>query len=165
MKEAFENILKATAELPESKRNFIMKNIKEIYNQITAETKRANQTYSKLTGLPTAKNFTDYHLKAFELLKVFGFTEYSFDEVYPDFLEWFIDETTKNPKFNPKLMNLYLFDAMQVSFLMLYSIEGNTPTFNEVKINMLTFNDKIEQYEKDSKRSLKQLLNDINGNN
>ena len=36
-------------------------------------------------------------------------------------------------------MNYYLLDAMQVSFLMLYSIEGKNPTFNDVKINILEY--------------------------
>jgi len=165
MKELLENILKATSELPESKKAYILRNLKDIQILINGETKRANQTYSKLTMLPVAANFTDLHLKAFELLKVFGFNEITFFALHPDFLEWFIEESTKNPKFNPKLMNYYLLDSLQVSFLMLYSIGGNTPTFEDVKKNILTFKDKIEQYERDSKRSLEQLLNDINGNN
>ena len=165
MKELLENILKATNELPESKKAYILRNLKDINNLMLSETKRANQNYSRLTMLPTASNFADLHLKAFELLKVFGFTEFTFVGLHPDFLEWFIEKSTNNPKFNPKLMNYYLLDALQISFLMLYSIEGKIPTFEEVKKNVLTFHDKIEQYEKDSKRSLEQLLKDINGTN
>lgn len=158
MKKSFENILKTIDDLPDNKRLFIIKNLKHINTHITILTEKSNMAVSKATGLPIKDNFKYFIPKAVELLKVFGFTELNYYAIYDDFLEWFIEETSKNPKFNPKTMTYELLLNMQIAWML-----SESKNFNDVKKLMISFSGEENEIERKEKMKLKNLIDLADG--
>jgi hypothetical protein len=166
MKKTFENILLATKTLSEKQQAFIIEQLKIINTELVILHNRLDLKLRKDTLTPTSEALNETIIKAIEILKIYGFNEYTFVGLSPNFLEWFIDNTVNNPKFQPKLMNWYYLTAMHQSYMITYAIEqGNKPNFLEVKKNMVNFNEIIEEYEKESKLLFTDLIAKIDGEN
>jgi len=165
MKVAFENIVKAIKDLQPNSQNYIIKQLREINNGING-LMAINDSYKRqLTGV-NEKQYNDMLFKSIELLKIFGFNEFTFVGLNPDFLVWFFENTQTNAKFNPKLMNFYLLDSMQQAYyICVAQHEGEKPTYKEVKQTMLTFDEQIKTFESELKLSLPQLIAKIDGQN
>jgi hypothetical protein len=163
MKIALENILKAILPLSDKSQEFILKQLKSItdkYNGLLS----INDSYKRQLSGITPKQFNDHLIKSVEMLKIFGFTEFTFVGFNPDFLNWFFENTQTITKFNPKLMNYYLLESVQQSyFITLAENNGEEPTYNAVKNTLLTFEETIKDYEKESKLSLTELINKLDG--
>ena len=165
MKKSFENIIKATAELNEKSRIYVINQLRNINNVIQGITAQNDSFKRQLTGIDS-KQYNDTLFKALEILKIFGFNEYTFASFNPDFLEWFFNNTITNKKFNPKLMNFYLLNSLQQAFFIVCAEnEGVEPTYNQVKNTMLTFDETIKQFEDELKLSLPDLITKLNGEN
>lgn len=158
MKKQFENILKAIQKLPGQSQQFIITQLKELNNYI-ANLQGKNESFkAQLSGIEPAKH-NDYILKSVDLLKLLGFNENTFESISSDFLNWMIENTVSNVKFNPKLMNFYLLDSLQQAFFITYAeLDGKIPTYKQVKKTLLTFDETINKYESELKLSLPELL-------
>jgi len=165
MKVAFENIVKAIKEMQPNSQTYIIKQLKEINNSISNLIAQNDSFKRQLTGV-NEKQYNDMLFKSIELLKIFGFNEFTFIGLAPDFLVWFFDNTQTNVKFNPKLMNFYLLESMQQAyFICLAENQGKKPTYQNVKKTMLTFDEQIKTFESELKLSLPQLIAKIDGQN
>lgn len=165
MKTAFENILKAIKPLSDKNQEYIIKQLKEINNNITGLQLKNDSFKSQLAGI-NPKLFNDYLIKSIEMLKLFGFNENTWAGFNPSFLGWFIENTITITKYNPKFMNFYLLSSMQQAyFITMADNGGNRPTYNEVKKTLLTFDETIAEYEKQTKQSLIELIEKLDGKN
>jgi len=111
------------------------------------------------------KTYNDNLQKTIDVLKLLGFSQYSFDGIYPEFLNWLVDKTCYVTSYNPKLMNYYLLTSMQQAYMICSLEKDSIPTYTEVKKCMLTFDKDIEEKEKELKLSLPELINRIDGEN
>lgn len=165
MKKAFENILKAIADNTDKNRAFVIGQLKIINSKIV-ELKEINDSYKRqLTGINTPQ-YNEMLQKSIDVLKLLGFSEIEFIGLNPIFLDWLINNTVIIKKYNPRLMNFYLLTSMQQAYFLTYAeLQGETPTYNQVRNTMLTFNELIEIYESELKLSLPELINKIDGKN
>jgi len=69
-----------------------------------------------------------------------------------------------NTKFNARLQNKYLIESFQQAYFITILTKSN-PTYNDVRNTLLTFNETIDEYENESKQSLSELIQRINGTN
>ena len=163
MKKYLENILKSILDLPDNKREYVIRQLQGLINISDTIQAKSDSFKRQLTGV-SPKYFNDNLHKSVEVLKLFGFNEFTFAGLSPEFLEWFIDKTSTNTKYNPKLMNFYLLESMQQAYYITYANnENEQPKYSEVKKTLLTFNEVIEDYKKQSKQSLTELIANING--
>jgi len=163
MKEYIENILKSVSQLSENNRNYIIKQLKGINNIITYQSAKLEEKSLIIAG-KSPNTYTNALEKSIDILKLFGFTESTFAGLNPDFLNWMLNNTLTNTKFNPKLLNKYLLESFQQAWY-LTRLTDEEPTYTQVRTTLLTFSDTIKDYEKESKQSLTELINRIDGVN
>ena len=163
MKQAIENILKATSVLSDKNREFIIRQLKTINNKITSLAAENDSYKRQLTGV-TPVQYNETLQKTIDVLKLLGFNEFEFVGLSPDFLNWLIEQTIIIKKYNPKLMNFYLLTSMQQAYFLTYAeLQGETPTYIQVRKTMLSFDSVIESYENELKLSLPELIFKIDG--
>lgn len=161
MKKIFESILSAIKPLSDNSQKYIIGSLKQLNNRIAYLEYKLEEKTLIISG-KTKNSYSDNLEKATDLLKIFGYNEDSFKGVNPDFITWMLSNTLINTKFNPKLQNKYIIDSFQQAWY-LTRTDKEEPTYNEVRNTLLTFDETIEQYKKESKRSLEQLIKDLNG--
>lgn len=165
MKQAFENILKATSDLSSNNTNYIIRQLKTISSKITGLIAE-NESYKRQLTNVIPTQYNDNLQKSIDTLKLLGFSEFEFVGLNPEFLNWLIEQTTIIKKYNPRLMNFYLLRSMQQAyFLTQVDLNEEIPTYMQVRKTMLTFSDTITEYENELKLSLPELINKIDGKN
>ena len=163
MKQSFENILKAIKDSNPNTQNYIIKQLKNINGRITYLNAKIEEKRLIITG-KKANTYTDELEKAVAVLKLFGYNEYTFTGVNPKFINWMLDNSLTNTKYNPKLQNKYLLDSFQQAWY-ITSIDNPNPTYSQVRNTLLTFNENIDNYKKEAKRKLNDLISKIDGTN
>lgn len=161
MKESIENILKAIQTLPTNSQQYIIRQLKTINNRLALLEIKVEEKRLILSG-KKKNTYTDSLEKATDILKLLGFTEYAFEGLNPDFINWMLLNTLPNTKYNPKLQNRYLLESFQQAWY-LTKTDIPEPTYNEVRTTLLTFHDLIKEYEQESKTNFKDLIKQIDG--
>lgn len=164
MKQSFENILKGISNLNDNTKGYVIRQLKYINGLFAAQNAYSDSIKAQLTGVkPTQYNITLQ--KSIDLLKCFGFSDVTFSGVNPQFLDWFIINTTSQPNYQPKYMNHFIFMSFQQAYYLTYANnQGIEPTYKEVRNTLLTFDNLIAQYEEETKLSLTELINKLENN-
>lgn len=163
MKQPIENILKAIQTLPVTSQQYIIKQLKELANKVTYLELKIEEKRLIIAG-KEKNTYTDSLEKSIAILKLLGFSEFTFYGFNADFLNWMFDNTFNLPQYNPKLMNYYLLLALQQSYMICKTTnDGAEPTYKQVKENLLTWDDQIKEYEETIKLSIPNLIDKING--
>lgn len=161
MKQSIENILKAIQTLPVNSQQYIIKQLKNINNRMTHLEIKIEEKRLIIAG-KEKNTYTDSLEKAIDILKLFGFNNDSFEGLNPEFINWMLLNTLPNSKYNPKLQNRYLLESFQQAWY-LTRTTNEEPTYKEVRNTLLTFDETIKEYEQEAKRSLTDLIKEIDG--
>jgi len=163
MKNIFTKLLQISNGLSGNKKIFMIDLLDQLSNKITRII-AANDSYKRqLTGI-NPKQYNETLEKSIAILKLLGFSELTFESFNSNFLNWVIENTVTNGNYNPKLMNYYMLDSLQQSYMICFtSNNGKEPTYKQVKENLLTWADQIKESEKTLKLSIPELINKIDG--
>ena len=142
------NIINAVKELPDSRKQYIYRQL-EILNNKNRENEMRIDKYNEIKIGKGKENFTNILSKAVDVLAVLGYTEVSFVAgINPDFLEWFVRHTINNPSYKPQFINKHFLDMLQTAYFITYAeSDGAEPSYKDVKNNFYTFTDKSNEYE------------------
>ena len=111
----------------------ILKHLKTIESRLNEVEVRNKQLESKLTGLNPLYYNSNLE-KAIDILRLLGFCEDTFNGISPIFLNWMLENTITNEKYQPKKMTFEYLNVMQQAFFMKVAENlGEEPTYYEVK--------------------------------
>lgn len=156
MKESIENILKAITELPDHKKDYILKQLRGVISDYNNKVSRLEAAVTKKNNIQP-NEYNEYLQLSLDILKLHGYQLADLITYREEFLQWFIDNTRALNKYQAKEISKTILDSFNQGYE-IFKIEFDRPPADYKELRDFVMN--WEQVLKDHhKTKLNTVLN------
>jgi hypothetical protein len=148
MKYHLEKILQTIAQLPDNKRDYIIKQLRGITADYNNKVSQLEKITTKKTGIKQ-NEYNDYLQLSADILKLHGYKLPELISYSQEFLEWFTKATSEINKYNPKEITKTILDSFNQGY-MIFNIEHDRPPadYKELRDFVMNWEDVLNDYHK-----------------